>query len=82
MKYINKPENANTKTSMLRIQKNQDADSMKIMNDFITKIVEDERSRQIAVIAFTISNNERLIDNGLPTRLGGKYKQANTHQKC
>lgn len=42
MKYINKPENANTKTTMLRIQKNQDADSMKIMNDFITKIVEEE----------------------------------------
>lgn len=45
--YINKPENANTKNTMLRIQKKQDADSMKIMNEFVSKIVEAEFAKAV-----------------------------------
>jgi cyclophilin family peptidyl-prolyl cis-trans isomerase len=43
--YINKPENASTKSALLRIQKNQDTDSMKIMNDKFTAIVEAEYAK-------------------------------------
>jgi peptidyl-prolyl cis-trans isomerase B (cyclophilin B) len=43
--YINSPANAALKNTMIRIQKNQNQDSLKIMNDIFTKYVEAESAK-------------------------------------
>ncbi len=53
-----------------------------LMDECITEITVDECSRQIAVIAPSIGDDERILGHVVPARKGGEDQQADAHHQC